>query len=119
MFVAFLSFATFGEGAPTTTNNDDSCDISVAPAATLLLPFFEVDPPNPKGETTVFTITNVTHAPQIARVTIWTDYAYALFTFNVFLTGYDTQSINLFDLIWNGRIPGGVAAAGRRSLDNE
>ena len=26
-----------GQG-PTTTNNDDSCDISVAPAATLLLP---------------------------------------------------------------------------------
>jgi hypothetical protein len=30
--------ATFDEGGPSTTNNDDSCDISVAPAATLLLP---------------------------------------------------------------------------------
>jgi hypothetical protein len=41
--------ATFSFGAPgvasgpTTTNNDDSCDIGVAPAATLLLPYFEVD----------------------------------------------------------------------------
>ena len=28
---------------PATTNNDDSCDIGAAPAATLLLPYFEVD----------------------------------------------------------------------------
>ena len=36
--------ASFANGlAPTTTNNDDSCDISVMPAATLLLPYFAVD----------------------------------------------------------------------------
>ena len=35
--------ATFDSGNPTTTDNDDSCDIGVAPAATLLLPYFEVD----------------------------------------------------------------------------
>ena len=34
--------ATFLTGSPATTNNDDSCDISVAPAATLLLPYFDV-----------------------------------------------------------------------------
>jgi len=28
---------------PATTANDDSCDISLLPAATLLLPYFEVD----------------------------------------------------------------------------
>ncbi len=52
-----------------TTNNDDSCDIAVAPAATLLLPFFEIDVTTPAGDTTLFTITNVTSAPQIAHVT--------------------------------------------------
>ncbi|HYU25879.1 MAG TPA: hypothetical protein VEO74_11790, partial [Thermoanaerobaculia bacterium] len=36
--------ATFNNGLlPTSTNNDDTCDIaSSAPAATLLLPYFEV-----------------------------------------------------------------------------
>jgi hypothetical protein len=29
--------------SPATTNNDDSCDISLLPAATLLLPYFEVE----------------------------------------------------------------------------
>ena len=34
---------TFAGGQPATTNNADSCDIGVTPAATLLLPYFEVD----------------------------------------------------------------------------
>ena len=38
---------TFSSGAPTTTNNDDSCDLGTAPAATLLLPYFEVDIASP------------------------------------------------------------------------
>jgi hypothetical protein len=28
---------------PTSRNNDDTCDIALLPAATLLLPYFEVD----------------------------------------------------------------------------
>ena len=68
--------ATFAFGAagvasgPTTTNNDDSCDIGVAPAATLLLPYFEVDfgSPQTTARQTLFTITNVSAFPQIAHV---------------------------------------------------
>ncbi|HKR62583.1 MAG TPA: hypothetical protein VJZ00_02530 [Thermoanaerobaculia bacterium] len=115
--------ATFPTGAPATTNNDDSCDISVAPAATLLLPFFDVDLTNPAGETTLFTVTNVSQAPQIAHVTIWTDFSFPVLDFNIFLTGYDVQSINLFDVISRGRIaePGtsSDSEVGRRSLDND
>ena len=59
--------ATFSPGVggaasgPSTTNNDDTCDISVAPAATLLLPYFEVDFKSSAAtaRTTLFTITNV------------------------------------------------------------
>jgi hypothetical protein len=87
-----------------TTNNDDSCDIAVLPAATLLLPYFEVDLDDPEGETTLVTITNVTNLDAIARVTLWTDRAYPVFTFNVYLTGYDVQAINLYDLIERGLI---------------
>ena len=98
--------ATFDTGAPTTTNNDDSCDIGNAPAATLLLPYFEVDIVSPAGagETTLFTITNVSELPQVAHVTLWTDYSFPVIDFNVFLTGYDVQSINLYDVIARGRI---------------
>jgi hypothetical protein len=95
--------AAFG---PTTTNNDDSCDIGVAPAATLLLPYFEVDfrSPQTTARTTLFTITNVSAFPQIAHVVVWTDWSYAALDFNIFLTGYDVQAINLYDLFSRGVI---------------
>jgi hypothetical protein len=118
-----ISNASFSTGAPATTNNDDSCDIGVAPAATLLLPYFQVDLANPAGETTLFTITNVSQLPQIAHVTVWTDFSFPVLDFNIFLTGYDVQSINLFDVIQRGLIaPPGTSSdsdTGRRSLDND
>ncbi|HEV7238039.1 MAG TPA: hypothetical protein VGQ36_02285 [Thermoanaerobaculia bacterium] len=90
------------------TNNDDSCDIALLPAATLLLPYFEVDLDDPQGETTLFTVTNVSPNDQIARVTLWTDYAFPAITFNLYLTGYDVQSINLYDVIERGLIAPGA-----------
>ncbi len=96
--------AVFATGGPSTTNNDDTCDIAVMPAATLLLPYFEVDIANPAGETTIFTITNTTQLPQIAHITLWTDFSFPVVDFNIFLTGYDVQSINLRDVIVLGRI---------------
>ena len=98
--------ATFAVGGPATTDNDDSCDIGVAPAATLLLPYFEVDITSAAGtgETTIFTITNTSNLPQVAHITLWTDYSFPVIDFNVFLTGYDVQSINLYDVIRRGQI---------------
>jgi hypothetical protein len=84
---------------PSSTDNDDSCDIKAAPAATLLLPYFEVDLSGTSGQTTLFTVTNVSRYPQIAHVTLWTDYAYPVMTFNLFLGGYQVQSINLADVL--------------------
>lgn len=102
-----------GPGAPTTTNNDDSCDIGVAPAATLLLPYFNVSP-TIGTQTTIFDVTNVTNLPQIAHVTVWTDWSYPILDFNIFLTGYDVQAINLYDVIFRGVIapPGGTTSNG-------
>jgi hypothetical protein len=99
--------ATFGFGAPgvaagpTTTNNDDSCDIGVTPAATLLLPYFEVDTTN-RTQDTLFTITNVTRLPQIAHVTVWTDWSFPVLDFNIYLTGYDVQGISLNQVLTTG-----------------
>ena len=95
-----------GAGSPATVSNDDSCDVIVAPAATLLLPYFEVDLTRPDGETTLFTITNVTQLPQIAHVTLWTDWSFPALHYNIFLTGYDVQSINLYDVLARGFLSG-------------
>jgi len=97
--------ATFAFGAPATTNNNDSCDIGTTPAATLLLPYFEVDVNNTNrgsAVTTLFTITNTSSFPQIAHVTVWTDWSYPVLDFNIFLTGYDVQAINLYDVLVTG-----------------
>ena len=37
-------------------------------------------------------------------MTLWTDWAYPMLTFNLFLTGYDMQSINLYDVFTRGAI---------------
>jgi hypothetical protein len=119
--------ATFATGAPTSTNNDDTCDIGVAPAATLLVPYFEVDLTNNQNTNTLWTITNVSNLPQIAHVTIWTDRSFPVLDFNIFLTGYDVQSISMFDIIANGVIapPDGTTSdeddnpPGQRSADND
>jgi hypothetical protein len=90
---------------PTTTNNDDSCDIGVAPAATLLLPYFEVDLGTAgTGRTTIFSVTNVSPYAQIAHVVLYTDWSFPVLDFNIFLTGYDVQPINLYDVIVRGII---------------
>src|SRR2546423_1299399 len=69
---------TFATGQPATTNNDDSCDIGTTPAATLLLPYFEVKTAGAQGPgaTTLFPITNTSRYPQIAHVTVWTDWSF-------------------------------------------
>jgi len=97
-----LLFIAAAAGA-STRNNDDSCDIGVYPAATLLLPYFEVETVT-RGVDTFFTVTNVSPLPQIAHVTIWTDWSFPVLNFNLFLTGYDVQSISMYDVIVNGII---------------
>jgi len=101
------------------TNNDDSCDITLAPAATLLLPLFDVTLSD-VFQKTIFTVTNVTAVPQIAHVTIWTDWSFPVLSFNLFLTGYDVQAIDLSDVLVHGIIapPEGTSATDRRISPN-
>jgi len=106
--IAALALLVAAAAMADTTNNDDSCDIAWQPAATLLLPYFQVDfnsPPQSASQT-LFTIQNVSALPQIARVTLWTDWAFPAYSFPVFLTGYDVQPYNLYDLFANGTVVG-------------
>lgn len=79
--------------------------IDDVPAATLLLPYFEVDLDNPDGVTTLLSINNASAAAALAHVVIWTDLSVHVLDFNVYLTGYDVQSINLRDILISGDLP--------------
>jgi hypothetical protein len=79
--------------------------IDDVPAASLLLPYFEVDLNDPLANTTLFSINNASAAPAIAHVTLWTDLSVPTLDFNVFLTGYDVYTINLRDLFTTGTTP--------------
>lgn len=105
--IRFLVIATALLVSPLAlASNDDSCEITVSPAATLLLPYFEVDFKSPPAiaRTTLFTVTNTSPYPQVAHVVIWTDWSYPALNFNIWLTGYDVQSINLYDVFNHGII---------------
>ncbi len=80
------------------------CTIDAVPAATLLLPYFEVDLENLDCINTLFSINNASAAAAIAHVTLWTDQSIPTLDFDVYLTGYDVQTINVRD-IFEGRLP--------------
>lgn len=81
--------------------------VDAVPAATLLLPYFEVDlDADPgAGVTTLFEINNASAAPALAHVTLWTDWTIPVLDFDVFLSGYDVQTVNLYDVLVDGNLP--------------
>jgi hypothetical protein len=78
--------------------------IDDVPAATLLLPYFEVDLGNANGANTLFSINNASAAAAIAHVTLWTDQSIPTLDFDIYLTGYDVQTLSVRDL-FNGILP--------------
>ena len=92
------------------------CTIDEVPAATLLLPYFEVDLGNANGENTLFSINNASATAVLAHVVVWSDLSKVVLDFNVYLTGYDVQTISLRDIIVNGRLPV-TASAGQDPKD--
>jgi hypothetical protein len=97
------------------------CTVDDVPAATLLLPYFEVNLDDPNALTTLFSINNASAAAAIAHVTVWTDESIPTLDFDVYLTGYDVQTINVRD-IFNGNVPRtadrGVDAGGFGTADS-
>lgn len=73
--------------------------ISNAPAATLLLPYFEVDLDNVNGATTLFSVNNASATAVLAHVVVWSDMGVPVFGYNIYLTGYDVQTINIRDVL--------------------
>jgi len=86
--------------------------IDDVPAATLLLPYFEVDSNNPNALTTLFSINNASATAVLTHVTVWSDQSVPVLDFDVYLTGYDVVTINLRDVLINGNLPR-TASAGQ------
>src|SRR4030095_11251015 len=87
------------------------CTIDDVPAATLLLPYFEVDLTNPNGVTTLFSVNNASDTAILAHVVVWSDLSVPVLDFNIYLTGYDVQTINLRDIFVSGILPRTASAA--------
>jgi len=99
-------------------------------SATLLIPYFEVNLSSPTGMNTVFTINNAgavnffsinggtpianQNGPTaiLAHVTIWSDLGVPVFNFNVYLTGFDVETIDLRQILTTGNLPQ-TASAGQ------
>lgn len=81
--------------------------IDATPAATLLLPYFEVDLESASALTTLVSVNNADKLPVLVQATLWTDRAVPTRQFNVALAGYDVAVMNLRDLFVSGLVPGG------------
>src|SRR5512133_3270006 len=113
LMLALLTVVVMGLAMPMAA---ELCTPDAVPAATLLLPYFEVDLANSNGVTTLFSINNASASAALAHVTIFSDLSVPVLDFDVYLTGYDVQTINLRDIIVDGRIPI-TASAGQDPKD--
>ncbi len=86
------------------TANAEICTIDDVPAATLLLPYFEVDLNSTNGVTTLFSVNNASATAILAHVTVWTDLSVPVLDFDIYLTGFDVQTMNMRDIV-NGILP--------------
>lgn len=69
--------------------------IDNVPGATLLFPHFEVDADNPQGVNTSLTVQNTSATAILLNVVLWTDLGLPTGQFNVYLTGYDQQTLDM------------------------
>jgi hypothetical protein len=97
-----------------------TCTIDQRPAATLLVPYFEVaynlDGTLATGtafRNTLVTIVNASAAPMIAHVNVFNERSVLVLDFNIALTGFDVQPMSIGDLL-RGFLPrtGYINAAG-------
>jgi hypothetical protein len=97
-----------------------TCTVDQRPAATLLVPFFQVSYDSngvlvsggDAARDTIVTIANASAAPMIAHVNVWNRESKLVLDFNVALTGFDVQAMRMSDII-GGNLPNTVNSAGQ------
>lgn len=97
---------------------EGNCRLANQPAATLLIPYFEADLSDPSGQNTLISVNNASSRSALARVVLWTDWGIPTLAFDIFLTGYDVQTINVRDLIL-GNLPATGPEASNQGLLSE
>lgn len=78
--------------------------VDVVPAATILVPYFEVDLNNNNGRQTSVQVTNTSATAMLLNVTLWTDIGIPTFRFNIYQPGYTTTPIDL-RMLFKGVVP--------------
>ncbi len=81
-----------------------NCLIGPGIGSTLLFPYFEVDLANENGANTVLSVNNATSSPVLTRVTVWTDWGVPTAAFDVYLSAFDIQTLNM-RLLFSGNVP--------------
>ncbi len=89
-----------------------TCTIDQRPAATLLVPYFQVSfdadgnlvTTGIGARDTIVTIANASAAPMIAHANVFDRYSVLQLDFNIALTGFDVQSMRISDVI-TGLLP--------------
>jgi hypothetical protein len=109
----FLALCLLGLANPAVATQK----VAPEPAATLLLPYFEVNLGDPNGQTTLFSVNNGSDQAVLAHVVVWSDLSVPVLDFNIYLTGYDVQAINMRDILVNGMLPR-TASAGQDPSDS-
>ncbi|MFL6259370.1 MAG: hypothetical protein ACJ76Y_06620 [Thermoanaerobaculia bacterium] len=111
----FVALCLLGLAGPATAA---TLKVAPEPAATLLLPYFAVDysSTDGSGQNTLFSINNASDQPVLAHVVVWSDLSVPVLGFNIYLTGYDVQTLNLWNLLRNGLLPS-TASAGQDPSD--
>lgn len=92
------------------------CTPDLVPAATLLVPYLEYC--QGCASDTRVVVANSGAAPRLARVTLWSNAAAPVLTFDLYLQGYAQQEFGLRDLLLNGTLPvsgSGVSEPGRQA----
>jgi hypothetical protein len=80
------------------------CLIGPGLGSTLLFPYVEVDLSDPGGLTTSIAINNGLANPTMTRVVLWTDWGVPTLAFDLYLAGFDVQTINV-RYLFEGTLP--------------
>jgi hypothetical protein len=129
--LAMATLAALPLGAQILAPTNSTKTISDTAGSTLLGPYFEVDLSNPTGMNTIFTVNNMgareviattppsvltnSETAMLAHVTIWSDLGVPVFNFNIYLTGWDVDRIDMRKVL-NGQLPR-TASAGQDPTD--
>lgn len=81
------------------------CAVDDVPAATLLVPYFEVDLNDCGSSNTLVTVINTVPETTLVAVTLWTDWGQPTIAFHLYLTGFDVETLDLGAAFCDGSLP--------------